>query len=62
MALLAAHLMLDAYRLDGSIHHLIEGASFLEYCLRYSKWNFQAKVLLIQFYKLLGILLIFNRV
>ncbi len=54
MALLAGHLMLDAYRQGGDVGYVVAGAAILEACLRGSKYNFQAKVLLIQFYRLLG--------
>ncbi|ELR17265.1 uncharacterized protein ACA1_059820 [Acanthamoeba castellanii str. Neff] len=53
LALLAGHLMLDAYRQGGDVGYVVAGAAILEACLRGSKYNFQAKVLLIQFYRLL---------
>lgn len=46
--------MLDAYRQGGDVGYVVAGAAILEACLRGSKYNFQAKVLLIQFYRLLG--------
>jgi hypothetical protein len=54
LALLAGHLMLDAYRRGGDVGYVVAGAAILESCLQGSKYNFQAKVLLIQFYQLLG--------
>jgi len=53
LALLAGHLMLDTYRKSGALGYVVAGAAILQCCLKRSKFNFQIKVLLIRFYRIL---------
>jgi len=46
--------MLDTYRKSGALGYVVAGAAILQCCLKRSKFNFQIKVLLIRFYRILG--------